>query len=67
MDKLEWFELVEQAEIARHAVSCGDSQMIIDEVFNLINLLYCKAEDAAEYDGWFGELENFIDTMTFAD
>lgn len=67
MDKLEWFELVEQAEIARRAISCGDPQMIIDEVLNLISLINDKADDAAEYGGWFCELENYIDTMTFAD
>lgn len=67
MHKNEWFELVEQAELARHAVSCGDPQSIVDEVLNLINLLYYKAEEEAEQGGWYGELEQYIDTMTFAD
>lgn len=67
MRKNEWFELVEQAELARHAVSRGDVQSIVDEVLNLINLLYYKAEEEAEQGGWFTELENYIDTMTFAD
>lgn len=67
MDKLEWFELVEQAEIARHAVSRGDAQTIIDEVLNLVSLIHEKADDTAEYDGWFCELENYINSMTFAD
>ncbi len=67
MHKNEWLELVEQAELARHAVSRGDAQSIVDEVLNLINLLYCKAEEEAEQGGWYSELEQYIDTMTFAD
>lgn len=65
MDKFEWFELIEQTEAARNAVSCGDPQMIVDEVLNLVNMIHYKADDAAEYGGWFSELEMFIDTMTF--
>lgn len=67
MDKLEWFELVEQAECARNAISRGSVQPIIDEVGKLIDLIHYKAGDDAEHGGWYGELENYIDTMTFAD
>lgn len=67
MHKNEWFELVEQAELARNAISCGDPQMIVDEVLNLVNLIHYKASDEAEYEGWHSELEDYIDTMTFAD
>ena len=67
MHKNEWLELVEQAELASHAVSRGDVQSIVDEVLNLVNLIHCNAGDAAEQGGWFTELENYIDTMTFAD
>lgn len=67
MDKQEWFELVEQAELARDAISCGDPQTIVDEVLNLVNLIHYKASDEAEYEGWYSELEDYIDTMTFAD
>lgn len=63
MDKIEWFELLEQAELARKAISCGDPQMIVDEVLNLVSLIHYKADDAAEYEGWFAELEEYIDTL----
>ena len=65
MDKSEWFELVKQAELVRHVIGFDDAQMIADEILNLINLLYCKVEDIAEHDGWYVELENFIDAITF--
>lgn len=67
MHKNEWLELVEQAELASHAVSRGGIDGIIEEVLELVNLIHFMANDAAEQGGWFTELENYIDTMTFAD
>lgn len=67
MHKNEWLELVEQAELASHAVSRGGIDGIIEEVLELVNLIHYKAGDAAEQGGWFTELKNYIDTMTFAD
>lgn len=67
MHKNEWLELVEQAELASHAISRGGIDGIIEEVLELVNLIHFMAGDAAEQGGWFAELENYIDTMTFAD
>jgi hypothetical protein len=65
MNKLEWFELIEQAEELNVSILYYDSDDVIEQATKLINMIHNKANDAAETSGWFSELEEFIDTMTF--
>ena len=65
MNRLEWFELIEQAEELNVSILYYDSDDVIEQATNLINMIHNKANDAAETGGWFSELEEFIDTMTF--
>lgn len=63
MDKLEWFELLEQSNNAMIALNCGDYQKIVDEVNGLIRLVNEKAADAARYECWYNELETYVDAL----
>ena len=65
MDKLGWLELVEQAEELDVALLNGDVQTLVDVATNLIETIRFYAGRDAEAGGWYEELENFVDTMTF--
>lgn len=63
MNRYEWFDLLEQNNKAMIAINSGNPQKIADEVNSLIRMVNEKAGDAAEYEGWYSELERFVDSL----
>ena len=45
------------------AINSGDPQKIADEVNSLIRMVNMKASYTAEREGWYSELEQFIDSL----
>ena len=63
MNKLEWFEVLEQLELVDAAVINGRSTDFRIEFDKLYDLIYGKAENAAEHEGWYGEFEEHLDSL----
>ena len=63
MDKIEQFYLLEQNNKAIIAINSGDPQKIADEVNSLIRMVNMNASYTAEREGWYSELEQFINSL----
>lgn len=63
MDRYEWFELLDKAQLSRNALGYQNMNVIVEEVLELIDMIERKAEESAEYEGWIEELENYPDGL----
>lgn len=63
MDKHEWFELVEQATKVEMAVDANNVSALTEECASLCSMIYNMADSVAEYEGWYGEFEQYMDNL----